>query len=329
MIRGYYNPERKAAFIDSLTPAENSRLNISRILTRASFYERSLGLDLCEFNVEQLQDFFDQTGKLKSKSSEYYLIVIRQYIKWCEQHGFDTTDAIQHIRRSNDQRLKKHLIASPDDLKRTLDVVYPDVNDDTIRYVYRAWLWLAFIGLRMEETEQLSTQDIDFTNMKISRQNKEDQPLDIYPQAVQDLLMACVLDKFLEPSPHGGKPILKERVDGDLVMRTKRRRNKDESVGQTLTFIAMLSRRLKPHADNDQISCEVTYQSVRDSGIYYRIFLKEQELGEAAFDEFVDERVRNGKHKVGKINTPQRIQYLARKSIYEDYIQWKNLFYGL
>lgn len=316
-----YDRWRKEAY-EATILNESRRRNIHRMFQLSADLEFAFETDLAEFDAKLLQHFFKRVTGVSAKTSTVSYINLKSYIRWCREHGYPTTDAVSEISVDNIDKLKQRMVDTPQRLAEILDVVFPNPSKNQALYLYRSYIWLAFIGVRGERAAYITEENIDFDHMVLVRELPECD-LQIYEEARDDLWWACNLTSFIEPKGAGKAPSVRQRSFGSSILRGKVRSGR---VDDSHIFNA-----LKPIVYRAFKACEDTqphlsYNRVWYSGIFYRASIQEELTGEVDFDYWVDEDFQYGDYQLTEDFTERKAKYYIRAKYQDDYQQWKTAF---
>ena len=280
-----YNHLRKNAFADSRQYSDKTYQHLCQMFNTIEPLESELGQDICEFDLSNLQKAFSLVSGTVQKSASVAFSHLRNYIQWCQSNGFHVSDAIQHLRIDELEKFRTRMVSSPKHLSLILDEVFPEPEQNQINYIYRSFLWLAFIGYEDKDAAELTAQEIDFVSMKVIPQQEGVPVRDLYAECVADLRMACSLTEFDESRGEGHKKAIRQRVDGHLLLRGKARANEPEdSKKLTSTLRPAVSRAFKAAAFKYEsakqpipkhLSLSLSYDRIYQSGIFFRAREKE------------------------------------------------------
>lgn len=301
---------------------DQRRKNIHRMFQLSADLEFAFESDLAEFDTKLLQHFFERLTGVNTKAMTVAYINLKSYIYWCRDHGFKTTNAIEEIKVDNIDKIRKRMVDTPQRLAEILDRVFPEPQRNQATYLYRSYLWLAFIGVRFEGVMLITADDLDFDRMILVREPPDCQ-LHIYEEARNDLWQVCNLDSFLESKGKGKRASVRPRVEGSSILRGKVRAGKDDENFAYSTLRPMVYRAFKQLGDDE---CHLSFDRVWYSGIFYRALLQEKLCGQVDFEYWVDEDFRNGTFQLSEDFTERKAKYYIRAKYLDDYQQWKTAF---
>lgn len=138
------------------------------------------------------------------------------------------------LRRAGLSKVKRQMISSPLHLQRVLDEVFDKESEETIDVIYRCYYWMAFGGIKEDDTLLVKASDIDFANMEIAY---KDTHIPLYREALPAFHKAAELNSFRYKNPNYSRTIIRDRVPGDTLMRGIR------AVTKTATLRSILSKK--------------------------------------------------------------------------------------
>jgi len=229
----------------------------------------------------------------------------------------DASDGMLHIVAVGLDKIKKQMVASPLHLQRFLDAVFDPEEEETIDNIYRCYFWMAYGGIDEEDTICVKRDDIDFSQM-IIRYHTTSVP--IYREAIPAFHNAVSLPSFLYKHPNYTKPIRRDRVSGEEIMRGVKATTK------TFTMRTTLSKRNIKAMQDGLTDLQLSFYRVRMSGLFYRTYEMERAGVPVNFSEAA-QRVMDGKNY--SLNGREKIvhkQNRIERDYMEDYQRWKLAF---
>lgn len=336
-----FNEEIKQKFISSKRPSGkmytiSTQDTIRTIFDMVQVYEHEYQVDFAQMNALQMQTTLDNIGGVRARTAEAIFYYLKEYVKWCAQNGMQTSEAINVVRVDAIEKFRSCMVSSPAHLKKCIDAAFPNPECNTIEYVYRALLWLAFIGFHDFEAIQIRESDVKLEDMLIVYPGRF-EPYMIYSEALPDIRKVTNdLPDFLEPRGKNG--VVKQREFGDRILRGKVTKKTPEQQLAT-TIPQMLSRAFKNAADKytengmdipRDLSLNLSYSRVRLSGVFYRAYDLERMGCEPTFNDEVSREFQRKKaqdrYTIKEERTESKIQYEIRKNYLEDYARWKSAF---
>lgn len=313
-----YNQEQKTKFIKDYTGSLNTANVAETIFNAFERYETNWGADLCTRCTEELQPVVNETTGLRSRSKWMTLTILKEYVKWCLLMKVpNACDGMLHIEGIGLDKVKHQMVSGPLHLQHYLDDVFDAESEETIDNIYRCYFWMAYGGIGEEDTILVKNDDVDFSNMII---HYKDTSIPIYREAIPAFHNAVSLASFLYKHPNYSKPIRRDRVPGDTVMRGIKAATK------TFTMRTTISKRNIKAVEDGVTDLQLSFYRVRMSGLFYRVYEMERAGVPASFSEAAL-RVMEGKtyalHGREKIHHRQN---KIERDYMEDYQRWKLAF---
>lgn len=325
-----YNEAFKARFLDEVYPSRSGLL--LSVFGGAERFERELNTDLSEMNTSEMQMVLDNLSGTRSSSAELVAIIIRQYVRWASLNGMNTQADTEKLIVSVVGKIRSRLVASPYHLKKILDFVFPNTQSNSAEYLYRTYMWLAFIGLTEEEAINTTTDEVDLDSMSI-RSCIDGEEYNICLESRNDIQHACWMDFFVETRGSVQKRI--PRPSGKYILRGKTERDPDENVCATIRPI--VSRAFKKakkiaeestSAGTQRLSLDLSFKRVYWSGIFWRARNAEVagEDPEEYFTQIAMKEIRTSNHVYTKSNTEAKLLRKTVSVYMSDYESWKCAF---
>lgn len=313
-----YNEEIKSKFIKDYTGSLNTANVATTIFNSFERHEMMWGADLCTRSKEELQPVVDEIVGLRSKSKWMTLTILKEYVKWCIAMKVPgACDGMLHIEAIGLDKIKHQMVASPLHLQRYLDEIFDPEAEETIDNIYRCYFWMAYGGVDEEDTILVRNGDVDLHQMII---HYKDTSVPIYREALPAFNNALSLTSFLYKHPNYSKPIRRDRVLGDTVMRGIKATTK------TFTMRTTLSKRNIKAIEDGLTDLQLSFYRVRMSGLFYRVYELERAGVPASFSEAAL-RVMDGKtYSLYGREKLQHKQNKIERDYMEDYQRWKLAF---
>lgn len=320
-----YNEEQKRAFIESHTKSDNTMAKIIQIFTWFEPYEEKWGLDLSQQNAEELQPVVNAITGVRGKSTELVIIILKEYIKWCERNGYKFSNGIYDVKIDAIEKIKTQMVASPLHLQSVLNEFFDKVEEETVDITYRIFLWMAFAGLEDKDAIRVTKNCVDLKSLKI---RFEGHSYNIYEEGLEDFVKACTLTdfKFIHPN----YITRRNRAAGDIIMRGVRSSTVNlKTIRPVINkkFSAKDTEKIKGHQKS-----HVSYKRIYLSGVFYRAYEREQAGLPVDFSEFVamsmERRVlaRKKDYETSKTRTHNTIANAFEREYLADYERWKCAF---
>lgn len=312
-----YNEDLKNRFIQeqiSKYPWQSKTLEY--IFNKSENDEKRIGKDICTMSGDELQTVLNNLLGLRSNSKESRMIILRNYSKWCIANGVENAnDELINIKFIGIEKIKQQTIPNPLALQRYLDVIFEPENEELMDNVYRCYFWLAFAGMDEEDIFETKIEDIDFRNMKILYR-KRDTLLDMYPESLPAFRNCVELTEFKYVNSSYKKPIYRDRIKCDLLLRGIK---SNPNVKSTRVELSKKAKKFE-----DKTNHKLSYYRVWISGIFYRA-REEEKIGiEPSFEAITAQLMEGKTYKLdsGRNTLAAKHRQLTRE-YEEDYDKWK------
>lgn len=315
-----YNEEQKTQFIRSYTQSIHTANVAETVFSAMEKYENEWGRDLCTQSAEVLQPVIDEITGLRSKSQGMSLAILREYVKWCLVMKVpDACDGMLHITTVGLEKIKTQMVSSPLHLQKYLDEVFDVEGKETVDLIYRCYYWMAFSGIKEDDTLLVTAKDIDFENMCI-HWNEREYPL--YREAVPAFRLASTLTGFNYEHPNY-QTIRRDRIPGDTIMRGIRAVMKPKGMRSILTHRSMDA------IKEGKTKLHLSFYRVWMSGLFYRTYENERAGLPVSFSETAVDFMSGKEYAVNGVNKYIKLshkQNRIEKDYMEDYERWKLAF---
>lgn len=313
-----YNEEMKTKFIRGYTGSLNTAAVAETIFNAMEEHEKRWGADLCTKSCEELQPVIDQIVGLRSRSKWMTLIILKEYVKWCIAMKVPgACDGMLQIQSIGLEKVRHQMVSGPLHLQKFLDEIFEPESNEKIDNIYRCYFWMAYGGIDEEDTILIRNDQVDFDKMII---NYKTTSVPIYREAVPAFRNAVSLNSFLYTNEHYKKPIRRQRVPGDTLMRGIRATTK------TFTIRTTLSKHIAKRVESGKTDLNLSFYRVRMSGLFYRVYEMERAGTPPSFSEAAL-RVMDGKAYV--LHGREKIEHKQKRierDYMEDYQRWKLAF---
>lgn len=313
-----FNEEQKKKFIKDYTGSLSTANVAVTIFNATEKYELAWNADLCTRGAEDLQTVVDDVAGLRAKSKWMSLTILKEYVKWCLAMKIPgACDGMLQIETVGLDKIKKQMVASPLHLQRYLDDIFDKEFEETIDNLYRCYFWMAYGGIDEEDTILVKSEDVDLSQLLIHYKSTN---IPIYREAIPAFKNAVTLTSFLYKHPNYTKPIRRDRVPGDTIMRGLKATTK------TFTMRTTISKRNISAVEDGLTDLQLSFYRVRMSGLFYRVYEMERagipvDFSEAAL------RVMDG--KTYSLHGREKIvhkQNRIERDYFDDYQRWKLAF---
>lgn len=313
-----YNEEQKVKFIRSYTHSVYTAKAATIVFNNFEKYEEEWGADLCTRSTEVLQPIIEEMVGLRSKSKWMSLSILRAYAKWCMAMNVPgACDGILHVEIIGVDKIRRQMVSSPTHLQICLNELLTPESDETIDNVYRCYFWMAFGGIREDDSFSVSAQCVDFDRMVINYNVTE---FPIYREALLAFKNAVQLTDFAQFNPEYHEPIRRKRVPGDELMRGIMAQSNSLAIRSTL------SRKFAAAIESGRTKCKLSYGRVRLSGLFYRTYEMERAGIPVDFSDVATEFMNNKTYALHKDSEIMYKQNRVESEYRDDYMRWKIAF---
>jgi len=313
-----YNEELKRQFIKSYTDSLHTETVARTIFDAIEPYEKQWGADMCTRSTAELQPVIDDLLGIRMRSKWMSIIILREYAKWCMLAKYPgACNGIMEVNMIGLEKIKKQMVASPLHLQRYLDEIFDPVREETIDITYRCHLWMAYGGISDEDSLSVRVGDVNLEDLRI---NVGDTEAPIYREALPAFKSAITLTSFSHRHPHYKRPVRKDRVAGDTIMRGVK------ADAHLLTLRSALSRRLTEAAKTGQSKLQLSFYRIWLSGLFYRMYEAERAGFPVDFSAAAVNEMHGKTYSLTGRSTMQQKQNRKARDYAEDYQRWKLAF---
>lgn len=313
-----YNNELKARFIKDYTQSINTANVATTVFTAMEPFEEAWQADLCTKSAEELQPVIDKVVALRFRSQWMSLNILKEYVKWCMAMRVPgACDGMLSITAAGLDKVKHQMVSSPFHLQQYLDAVFSKEEDEMLDNLYRCYYWMAYGGVQDEDVLSIKTSDVNFDEMCIQY---GDTSVPIYRESLPAFHNAVELKSFLYRHPNYAKPIRRDRVPGDTLIRGYR------VITQTNNLRSNMSHLSADAIKQGKTELQLSFYRVWMSGLFYRMYERERAGLPVDFTGVAAELM-SGKTYIIKGRT--KIEHRQRqrgRDYMEDYQRWKLAF---
>lgn len=314
----YYHNDRKLAFINDLSTNIASSKAVKSLFSDTYPLEQELNKDISEFKLDEYNKFLKDGKTHFTNPEKLTLVILKEYVKWCSKHDYRTTNDLFNITLSDSEQIKTFMVGSPEDLQNKIDRLFEKEEEETIDNVYRAYIWMIYMGLDKEEAAQITNNNIEEDEDGSRYIFKDNTYYKMYELSFPAFKNCETLKQFRVYHRNPDYEVFKNRAQGDLILRGIRTPN----VGVD-TIQKVVRRRAKEERAKDyHYKFAYTDSDICLSGMFYRIYLREQRGFEADFTAIAKKRFKNEFTE----NQSLRLKNLKRKYRVK-YEKWKLTFY--
>lgn len=318
-----YNEKQKKEFISAYTRSNSTAAKVEQIFSWFEPYEIGWDTDLSQQSAEVLQPVVNSITGVRIKSTELVLIILKEYVKWCAQNGYETSKGIFNVKINSIEKIKDQMVVSPLYLKNRLDEYFDATDQETVDITYRVFLWMAFAGLEDKDAVRVTADCVDLENLRI---NFEGHSYELYRYCKEDFAKACSLTSFKYIHPN--YTTRKDRSVGDTIMR-----GFGSSVADLKTIRPVINKRFDTKnsmSGSGSQKFRYSYKRIYLSGIFFRAYEKEQAGLPVDFSEFVamsiERKEKTKKYTLSETRTLAKIAKTLEREYYADYEKWKCAF---
>lgn len=313
-----YNEELKTKFVQGYTKSIDTAKLCNRIFNATEKHEVELDADICTMSEQTLQPIIEDIVGFRSRSKWAQFIILKDYVLWCIAMGVpDACDGMLKINAVGLDKIRQQTVSSPLHLETYLNEICEPVEEKTTDNIYRCFYWLAYAGVKEEDILKIQIEDVDLSRM-IVKYNDTEVP--IYREAVPAFKNCMELSQFVYKHPiySAGTVVWKDRCPGSTLVR---------GINSQISLKSMrveLSRRSKAKRDEGVTTLKLSYYRVWISGVFYRIYEKEQIGIKPDLSDVVSQQIEGKTYKLdsGRNTIEAKKRQLAHDYI-EDYNRWK------
>lgn len=270
-----YNETTKQEFIRQYSESEAVRTRCKKIFNRLAEFEESCGVDVSEFSDDQIKRVLSEKAGLRHSSINVTVRILNDYLSWMQHNGhnpknskiaFDDNESIV-------QKYRNKMAFGVEHLVRYFDAVFGNIADESVYITYRCFLWLAFVGLDVQDAMNVRTYDVDTVGMFVRVGGRT---IPLYEESIQDFVAAKVLKSFRVINPLApDKLIMMPRDDGDRLLRRVKRASGVNVNNAQRTISVEIPRCTKKAVENGLVTARLNFSNVRLSGIFFRMYTRE------------------------------------------------------
>lgn len=318
-----YNDDQKTTFIRESTRSISTAFTMQGMFKLSEAFENKFGKDLCEFSDGEIAEFISSAAPTRIDHKRQYKSTLRLYFKWCNKNGLcDVIPDIDVEKCGSLEKIRSQFVVNPVQMQMRLDNVFEPEEWNTIHCTYRAFLWLAFIGLSTDEAINLRASDVDMNSMRI---RCCDFVYKIPTEAAYSLSVCASRVNFAYKHPnYTADFIYRDRVPGDKILRGI----KSDAVNP-IKFIDTISALTREKRKAGAIGNEnVTFKKASISGVFYRMYMRETAGLPIDFTEDALMMATKGSRSSDdkKSAVPGHPISQIKSSLKKDYEQWKLAF---
>lgn len=318
-----YNAGIKSLFIRDYTNSRYTKELCESIFNATEPYEKEWGADICTRKLEEIQPVIEQITGLRERSKLNRIIILKDYARWCINSRMvsGANEEMFKVTSSGVEKMRKQMVSNPAQLQQYLNRLYDPEEKQTTENIYRCFFWLAFGGVAEEDIVRIKCDAVDFANMVVHYNGTE---IPIYREAIPAFRNCAELTQFFYEHPNYTKPIWRDRVPGDTLVRGIR------SPATTLSLRVEISRRAREVTGRlSSNSLRLSYFRVWLSGIFFRTYELESIGIKPNFRTVAIEHMSTKTYNFNddKVALEAKTRQLER-DYQRDYQRWKFAFRG-
>ncbi len=318
------NTELKDGFVRQFSESESVRHRCYSVFARLGDFEDKLGKDVYEFTDREMTDVLAQTSGLR-RSTQYQTIrIINEYLKWARSNGINVVcNTVSEGDEDVVQNYRKKMVFGVEHLSRLFSAIFGTSGGDGSYIIFRCYLWLAFVGIDFEDAYELRTRDVDTDYMRVLVKGRE-YPL--YKESIPDFKSAKELTAFRLPNHlYPDKVTIVDREDGDRLLRRMKKATNADAGDPANTVGSTIRRYVRDAVCGKKLAVTntLTYSNVKLSGLFYRMYLREEMGFPVDFKLIAEMDIAND-----DISGRRRIAKKSRivAGYKEDYAVWKRAY---
>lgn len=316
-----YNNELKTKFIGDYTQSINTANVATTVFTAMEPFEEAWQADLCTKSTEELQPVIDQVVALRTGSQWMSLTILKEYVRWCMAMRVPgACDGMLHITAAGLNKVRHQTVSSPLHLQQYLDAVFSKEEDGTVDNLYRCYYWMAYGGIQYDDVLLVKVSDVNFPEMCI---RYGDTSVPIYREALPAFHNAVELTSFLYRHPKYAKPIRRDRVPGDTLIRGYREITTQSQASNLRSKMSHLS---TDAVKQGKTELQLSFYRVWISGLFYRMYERERAGLPVDFTSVAASLMADKTYIIkGRTKIEHRHRQRGRDYM-EDYQRWKLAF---
>lgn len=282
-------------------------------------FELKYGTDFCSMSLENAKDSISGLFGIRASSAFSKISILRTYVQWCIDNGVEGANPeLLSLKREGNATIYSQTITDPSALQRFLDALFDEVRIQTSDCLIRVYLWFAFAGLEDDEAVQITVNDVDLKNKRVTFQDREYK---LYEESIS-AVRACLKPNFNRFGRNNWAS--HDRVSGNKLLRGIRT---DANMAQLRN---VLVRKNKAAFENKKTDKRLSYFRVWISGVFYRMYLWEQSGNIVDFTDVAAMHLAHGEsNNAYNFKTPAERKYKLRqlkRDFAVDYSRWKEAY---
>ena len=312
-----YNDEQKNRFINECVANNKTKDIYISLFNRIEKYEVSADKDLCFMNAEEISKWISNIVG-SSATRRTVLSYLKKYIKWCIENVDGAIDSSSGIVIDRSETIKQKTVVNPTHMKRYLDSVFDPDDRKTNDSVYKCYLWMAYSGCPEDKIFEARKSNVDYSKM-VFRFSEKEYP--IYVESLQCIKNCTDLDYFVYLHPNYSNDIIRQRVEGDNILRGVRS-------GQNVkAFRVAITKKISKAIESGVTDIKLSHKRALMSGIFYRVYQTEQFGDYPSFKDEADKFMDGREYKLDTCrNTRNNLRDRIARDFKKDYEDWKTSY---
>ena len=170
------------------------------------------------------------------------------------------------------EEIKSSMVSSPFFMNKYLDSIFETVETNTIDNIYRCAVWLVYIGINENDLVDIQINDVDLFKRIITVKGKEYKIID---EAFSSINSCVKESSFLVKlgGIKGGEEFIDRKYGSQLLRNSRNNSPTDQA------FLKSLKDTFYKRSLKSRYAKQITFSTIRTSGMFYRIRKAELEEG--------------------------------------------------
>lgn len=253
----------------------------SKLLHLISAAEDRFNKELYDWSPEEMSKFLTLNFYGQENPAYRAVSVIRQYNRFYKaKHkadGVELPDSknYQGLGKGSEAEVWGTMYASPEHLSKVMDETFSPVDAMETDLCIRGYLWLAYAELDDEDAVAVRENDLDFEHSVIRFRGKEYQ---MYKPAIDTFRRLSTAREFNVRAQKDVRRV--NRAEGSWLLRGR-------GVSSNKEDLTVASMRATLSRVNLLKSRSFSYNNVRYSGMFYRLYQKEKSGGTVLPEDYI------------------------------------------
>ena len=191
-----YNGNAKQGFVLDTVCSIYERRGFETILEQYKSVEQELGKDLSNFSFEEHCGVIEPLFAKRYTTAIWWMgfYMIRKYLRWCVAHNIEgAVDNLDGYIPQDVGSYRNAFLSGPEELQERMDAVLAPEERVEPDIVVRAFLWILFMGVPIDNAVELNEADVDLVNLRI---NVGEKTFPIHPLALSTIIKAAQTKTF-------------------------------------------------------------------------------------------------------------------------------------